>query len=159
MDPNLTTVLINNLLSNAIRHNHEKGFIRTFLDGKRFVISNSGPALAIAPDMLFDRFRKGRQRGDGLGLGLAIVKKICDYSGFGIKYHCENQEHSLCFDEGWNRGLYLKLTFLPATASPNWRECKTHRIPISEINRQWQSAEVHYVPQTQHLHASVKSVC
>ena len=95
MDPNLTTVLINNLLSNAIRHNHEEGFIRTFLDSSRFVISNSGPALAIAPETLFDRFRKDRQRGDGLGLGLAIVKKICDYSGFGIEYHCENQEHRL----------------------------------------------------------------
>ena len=95
MDPSLTTILINNLLSNAIRHNHEQGFIRTFLDSQRFVISNSGPELQTSPDMLFDRFRKGRQKGDGMGLGLAIVKKICDYSGFNIKYHYQNKEHKL----------------------------------------------------------------
>jgi signal transduction histidine kinase len=95
MDPTLTTVLINNLLSNAIRHNHENGFIRTFLDQERFVISNSGPELTIDPNSLFDRFRKDKQRSDGLGLGLAIVKRICDYSGFEIKYSYGNHEHQL----------------------------------------------------------------
>ena len=95
MDPTLSTILINNLLSNAVRHNHENGHIRTFLDKERFVISNSGSALTISPNELFDRFRKDKQQGDGLGLGLAIVKKICDYSGFKIDYSYENQEHQL----------------------------------------------------------------
>jgi signal transduction histidine kinase len=47
------------------------------------------------PETLFDRFRKDRRKGDGLGLGLAIVKKICDFSGFQIRYTCENDEHTL----------------------------------------------------------------
>ncbi len=95
MDPTLTTILINNLLSNSIRHNLEGGFIKTFLDERRLVICNSGPPLAVAPETLFERFRKDRQKGDGLGLGLAIVKRICDASGFSVNYTCEKEEHRL----------------------------------------------------------------
>ncbi len=95
MDPTLTTILINNLLSNAIRHNHEHGFIKTFLDDKRLIITNSGPALDVDPNTLFDRFRKDRQKSEGLGLGLAIVKKICDYSGFRVAYNYQQEQHSL----------------------------------------------------------------
>lgn len=95
MDPTLTTILINNLLSNAIRHNNEHGSINIHLDKKCFIISNTGPAISMDPETLFDRFRKDRRKGDGLGLGLAIVKKICDFSGFQIRYTCENDEHTL----------------------------------------------------------------
>lgn len=95
MDPTLSTMLINNLLSNAIRHNDEHGFIKTFLDESRFTIINSGHSLSVEPNTLFDRFRKGRQQGDGLGLGLAIVKKICDASGFSVDYTSENSTHKL----------------------------------------------------------------
>lgn len=95
MDATLTTILINNLLSNSIRHNQEHGFIKTFLDDSRLVICNSGPSLTVAPETLFERFRKDRQKGDGLGLGLAIVKRICHASGFSINYTCEKEEHRL----------------------------------------------------------------
>ncbi len=95
MDPTLTTILINNLLSNSIRHNLEGGFIKTFLDETHLVIGNSGPSLAVAPETLFERFRKNRQKGDGLGLGLAIVKRISDASGFSVNYTCEKEEHRL----------------------------------------------------------------
>jgi len=95
MDPTLTTILINNLLSNSIRHNLEGGFIKTFLDETRLVICNSGPPVSVAPETLFERFRKDRQKGDGLGLGLAIVKRICDASGFSVNYTCEKEEHRL----------------------------------------------------------------
>ena len=95
MDPTLTTILINNLLSNAIRHNHEHGSIKTFLDHQGFSISNTGAAPAVDPSTLFDRFRKDRQKSEGLGLGLAIVKKICDYSGFLVDYLYQDQEHKL----------------------------------------------------------------
>ena len=95
MDPTLTMILINNLLSNAIRHNHEHGTIKTTLDQKGFRISNSGAVPAVEPNSLFERFRKDRQKGDGLGLGLAIVKKISDYSGFSTNYVYQNEEHTL----------------------------------------------------------------
>ena len=95
MDPTLTTILINNLLSNAIRHNVEHGYIKTFLDKKRFVISNSGPKPEVDPEALFERFRKDKQIGEGLGLGLAIVRKICDFSGFQIGYTYQDEAHQL----------------------------------------------------------------
>jgi signal transduction histidine kinase len=65
------------------------------LDKKGFTISNSGVAPAVDPNNLFNRFRKDRQKGDGLGLGLAIVKKICDYSGFSANYVYQDEEHRL----------------------------------------------------------------
>lgn len=95
MDPTLTTILINNLMSNAIRHNVEHGSITTSLNKSSFTISNTGPNLKVDPESLFDRFRKDRRSGEGLGLGLAIVKKICDYSGFDVSYTCENGEHQI----------------------------------------------------------------
>ena len=95
MDATLTAILINNLLSNSIRHNREHGFIKTLLDDSRLVICNSGTSLAVAPETLFERFKKDRQKGDGLGLGLAIVKRICDASGFSVSYTCEKEEHRL----------------------------------------------------------------
>ncbi|GJM30221.1 MAG: two-component sensor histidine kinase [Cyclobacteriaceae bacterium] len=95
MDATLTTILINNLLSNAIRHNVEHGSIKTFLDQKSLIIKNTGPALGVDPQAMFDRFRKDQRKGDGLGLGLAIVKKICDYSGFQVQYAYENENHKL----------------------------------------------------------------
>lgn len=95
MDPTLTTILINNLLSNAVRHNHEHGYIKTFLDSSGFSIYNSGSELSVQPETLFDRFRKDRQKGDGLGLGLAIVKRICEASGFSVRYSIEKEEHRL----------------------------------------------------------------
>ena len=95
MDNTLARILVNNLISNAIRHNHEKGKIRTKLEARRFIICNSGPPLTVAPETMFDRFKKDRQAKEGLGLGLAIVKKICDVTGFEIQYECELDEHRI----------------------------------------------------------------
>jgi len=95
MDATLTTILINNLLSNAIRHNNENGKIKTMLSKDCFIISNTGPELSIDPQSLFDRFRKDRHKSDGLGLGLAIVKKICDYSNFQVSYSYTDQWHAV----------------------------------------------------------------
>jgi len=95
MDPNLLRILINNLISNAIRHNQDGGRIRTKLDHKSFIICNTGAPLTQDPQVLFQRFKKDQPRPDGLGLGLAIVKKICDVNGFDISYSFEVGEHRL----------------------------------------------------------------
>ncbi len=95
MDPYLATILINNLMSNAIRHNYEKGKIRTKLDQNGFVICNTGKVPESEPELMFERFKKDCQSQEGMGLGLAIVKKICDISGFGLTYSYEIGEHRL----------------------------------------------------------------
>ncbi|MDH3710483.1 MAG: HAMP domain-containing histidine kinase [Cyclobacteriaceae bacterium] len=95
MDPNLADIMINNLLSNAIRHNERNGIIRTKVDESGFIICNTGKPPSAAPDSLFDRFKKDSNGRDGMGLGLSIVKKICDVSGFKIDYWYELNEHRL----------------------------------------------------------------
>lgn len=77
INPALATILIGNLLKNAIRHNIEDGWIKVQLTEKQLVVENTGIAPPVPTEQLFERFRKSSQSGKSLGLGLAIVKKIC----------------------------------------------------------------------------------
>jgi len=76
MDPILTNILINNILSNAIRHNHQEGIIHISISSSNFTIVNSSKE-KLPDQQLFDRFIKGRNSPDSVGLGLSIIKKIC----------------------------------------------------------------------------------
>ncbi|MHB1920889.1 MAG: sensor histidine kinase [Chitinophagaceae bacterium] len=92
----LLEMLLSNLISNAIRHNHPNGHIQITLKEKEFNIFNSGSPLSFAEEKIFDRFQKGDQSQKSLGLGLAIAKKICDTSGFKLQYDFENGQHHFC---------------------------------------------------------------
>jgi signal transduction histidine kinase len=81
----LADILLNNLLSNAIRHNDDGGHIEIALRDHTLRITNSGPALPFDPATIFDRFTKGAHSG-GTGLGLAIVRQICDNYTLSIVY-------------------------------------------------------------------------
>jgi signal transduction histidine kinase len=70
-------ILLNNLLSNAIRHNQSKGNINIYLTEDRFVIQNSGSFSPLNSNFIFDRFQKGGAS-EGAGLDLTIVKNICN---------------------------------------------------------------------------------
>jgi hypothetical protein len=82
-DRRLLTLLIGNLLDNAIKHNQDGGWImlKTAVDAGRALVAvaNSGHVVA-AEDVkeLTQAFRRGgRARvGDGHGLGLAIVQAV-----------------------------------------------------------------------------------
>jgi signal transduction histidine kinase len=82
-DRRLLTLLVGNLLDNAIKHNHDGGWItlRTAVDAGRalLLVANGGHVVA-AEEMqeLAHAFRRGgRARvGDGHGLGLAIVQAV-----------------------------------------------------------------------------------
>lgn len=97
-NPVLADLLLTNLLSNAIRHNTENGAIEISLTDPRLVIKNTGPAPDEPPEMMFQRFKKGKHSKDSVGLGLAIVKQICDISGVQIQYAFENPWHSLSLE-------------------------------------------------------------
>lgn len=86
-DPGLIERLVDNLVSNAIRHNVVGGCIEvaTRTEPGRAVLSiaNSGPAIPNAElRRLFEPFQRldSNPRGfsDGVGLGLAIVQAIAD---------------------------------------------------------------------------------
>jgi signal transduction histidine kinase len=90
----LMDVLVNNLFSNAIRHNKNAGRIEIELSGNRLIFKNTGDADPLEPDAIFERFYKSRTS-DGTGLGLAIIKNICSLYHFEIKYAFKQGMH--CF--------------------------------------------------------------
>jgi signal transduction histidine kinase len=82
-DRRLLTLLVGNLLDNAIKHNHDGGWIslRSTIDadGALLAVANSGQVVAAEEvQELAQAFRRGgRARvGDGHGLGLAIVAAV-----------------------------------------------------------------------------------
>jgi signal transduction histidine kinase len=94
-NPNLLKILINNLLTNALRHNCKGGRIKIKLNESAFTIANTGEPLQMDPELLFERFKKDKQSDSSLGLGLAIVKKICDISGYRITYDNKDTWHTI----------------------------------------------------------------
>jgi signal transduction histidine kinase len=95
MNEVLADVLISNLLSNAVRYNIGKGFIKCHIDDKYLVISNSGLPLNSDPELLFRRFYKGSDNDQSVGLGLSIVRKITDNYKMKISYTCNRNIHEV----------------------------------------------------------------
>ena len=103
--PTLAEMLMNNLLSNAIRHNVEGGQIEVQLTRKMLRISNTGLPPEIPTEELFQRFKKSNQCADSIGLGLAIVKQICEVNQFAVDYN---------YDEGWHSlSVYFDKQYVP----------------------------------------------
>ena len=91
----LMEIMVSNLLSNAIQHNINEGWINIYLTNEKFIISNSGENPHVSIETLFDRFKKSKQSTDSSGLGLAIVKKICSIYNLNIEYIFKENEHTL----------------------------------------------------------------
>jgi signal transduction histidine kinase len=91
----LAEILITNLLTNAIKHNIEKGVIEIGLNKKHLLVSNTGAVLNAEPSVFFERFKKGCSSNDSLGLGLSIVKKICVSYGFTVTYNYSKPLHKI----------------------------------------------------------------
>jgi len=91
VDPTLLELAVDNVIQNAIRHNHAHGTIHlvtgTTDDRPWIEITNSGPVVAREETAgLTEPFNRGRStrttaRGRGLGLGLTLVKNIADTLG------------------------------------------------------------------------------
>jgi two-component system OmpR family sensor kinase len=99
--PFLADTLVSNLLGNAIRYNYPNGKIVIQLNDKKFNISNTSQLPAIAPQQLFQRFKKsGPATNPGSnGLGLAIVKKIVDASQLIITYDYQQPFHHFTIEQ------------------------------------------------------------
>lgn len=87
----LADILLNNLFSNAVRHNQHGGKISIELSEIALVISNTGKDFT-GKDRLFDRFSKSNES-EGMGLGLAITKQVCNLYGYQITYQQINELH------------------------------------------------------------------
>ena len=94
MDSYLADILINNLISNAIKHGEKREEeILIFTTESTLTISNFGDTALVNPESLFLRFYRESKTAQSTGLGLAIVKKICDFYGFTLSYDHKEQKH------------------------------------------------------------------
>jgi signal transduction histidine kinase len=93
--PMLADVLINNLLSNALKHNHIHGEILITSGNNKIIFSNTGDPLTIDPLNIFKRFVKQGNSPSSSGLGLAIADEICKSNQLILEYVYQNELH--CF--------------------------------------------------------------
>ncbi|CAN5204847.1 hypothetical protein BH11BAC6_BH11BAC6_10020 [soil metagenome] len=86
MNESLADILLNNLLSNATKHNKNNGAINIHLQPGMLSISNTGKLQALNEHALFTRFYKAGADNENHGLGLSIAKQICEVSNCSIRY-------------------------------------------------------------------------
>lgn len=84
MDTELATVLVTNLVKNAIIHTEKGGFIRVIINRNSLEVQNSGDK-PLEHQKIFDRFYHGNN-GGSTGLGLAIARAIAQLYHFTIRY-------------------------------------------------------------------------
>ncbi len=81
----LFEILINNLISNAIRHNIEGGSIEIKLGIDEMIFINTGINKPLEEPIIFERFYKD-PASEGTGLGLSILKQVCIKLGYKLSY-------------------------------------------------------------------------
>ncbi|MFB5945457.1 sensor histidine kinase [Albibacterium profundi] len=90
----LASILISNLLRNAIKYNTKGGILRIRLQRDRIEIANSSLGEALNPDYIFERFHKGSQDSQSNGLGLSIIRSIVDnYPTISVSYTYDEDLH------------------------------------------------------------------
>ena len=82
----LTDILLNNLLSNATKHNVPNGSINILLKNV-LQINNTGIKQPLDEKQLFKRFSKQKNAIVNHGLGLSIIQQICIASGYTVTYN------------------------------------------------------------------------
>lgn len=81
----LTEILLNNLLSNATKHNVVNGSIKILLQNN-LELANTGIAQPLDEKLLYKRFSSQNKEAGNHGLGLSIIQQICIVSGFSCAY-------------------------------------------------------------------------
>jgi two-component system OmpR family sensor kinase len=95
LDASLAQLLLNNLFSNAIRHNVLGGELLVELTNTELLLENTGLAPTAPVSELFGRFKKGNAALDSIGIGLAIVKRISELYGHQVAYTYADGRHSV----------------------------------------------------------------
>jgi two-component system sensor histidine kinase QseC len=102
------SVLIRNLLDNAVRYTPPGGWVKAGIshtpDGLVLKVTDSGPGIAEQDkDRIFDRFYRGLGTGQtGSGLGLSIVQRVVDLHQAKIEFQT---------GAGEGKGVMAKVTF------------------------------------------------
>ena len=95
-DPELLSLVWNNLFSNAIKFTEAGGTVglRLYTEGGQAVVEVSDTGCGISPEVgahIFEKFYQGdtSHAAQGNGLGLALVKRVVDIIGGGINVSSE----------------------------------------------------------------------
>ncbi|HCN83313.1 MAG TPA: two-component sensor histidine kinase [Sphingobacteriaceae bacterium] len=88
----LLDILLNNFLSNAIKHSINDSELIITLTNDSLSFQNRGLA-SLDGARLFERFHKGG-KSEGTGLGLTITKNICVIYGWDLSYSYEKSLHN-----------------------------------------------------------------
>lgn len=82
----LIEILLNNLLSNATKHNIVNGSIAVLL-GDVLQITNTGIHQPLDEEKMYKRFSKTNNATESHGLGLSMIQQICIASGYAVAYN------------------------------------------------------------------------
>ena len=93
-NPTLIQILIDNLISNAIKYSESGSKITLQLNKYTLDISNAGEKAINNPEHIFNRFYKEGNNKNASGIGLAIVKSICELYKYQIHYCFKNKTHT-----------------------------------------------------------------
>lgn len=89
----LVELLLNNLFSNATRHNYDNGEIFISLDKEKLAVGNTGNNTPLSKTHLFQRFYNPSNSSTSNGLGLAVIRQICEASGLQVEYDYTDNKH------------------------------------------------------------------
>jgi signal transduction histidine kinase len=84
MNRSLADILVSNILSNAIKHNTQPGFIRLNMSDESLIIKNSTILSSVTSKGQFNRYKNRYIPDKSMGLGLAIIKRICRLNNFSL---------------------------------------------------------------------------
>ena len=90
MAPTKAKMLVNNLISNAIKYSHPKSNIKIFITSDSLIVQDEG--IGIAKDklaLIFKRFTRANSYAGGFGVGLSIVDSILKEYHFVINVESE----------------------------------------------------------------------
>ena len=99
MNEELAYILISNLIQNAIRHSNQGGKVKIFTENTTFLITNTGEAVPLDRNLIFERFEKKSHDSHSIGLGLAIVKQIAEGNAIEINYFYKDGYHCFTFQQ------------------------------------------------------------
>lgn len=90
INPDLATILISNLVKNALIHSPEGKPVEIQIMPGIIEVKNAGDGKPLKKELLFSRFGKLGTEGKSTGLGLAISKAISDRFGLRLEYAYRN---------------------------------------------------------------------
>ncbi len=93
MDKNDAIRLLDNLVSNAIKYNKQKGVLIVKMTSTRFSVEDTGIGIGAKDlDTISQRFKRANKSEGGFGIGLDIVNQVVNSYGFILEINSKERE-------------------------------------------------------------------